>query len=93
VKLASMRLAIGTSRCRPAASSRSIGFAGCRKESGRYLRFCCRRGGQPVHRDEISEATGYKRSSRDTYLQRLRSRMLVKDDGRGGVRASENLFA
>jgi chromosome segregation and condensation protein ScpB len=49
--------------------------------------------GQPVPREEISEATGYKRSSRDTYLQRLRSRMLVKDDGRGGVRASEGLFS
>lgn len=45
-----------------------------------------------VYREEIDDITGYKRSSRDTYLQRLRSRKLVDDAGRGGVRASKNLF-
>jgi hypothetical protein len=44
-----------------------------------------------VERDALSEATGYKRSSRDTYLQRLSSRRLI-DIGREGVRASANLF-
>lgn len=44
-----------------------------------------------VDRDAISEATGYKRSSRDTYLQRLSSRELVTND-RGSVRASDMLF-
>ena len=45
-----------------------------------------------IGRDQIDEATGYKRSSRDTYLQRLGSRRLVESAGRGEVRASELLF-
>jgi len=48
---------------------------------------------ESVDREELSEYTDFKKSSRDTYLQRLRSRMLVKDDGRGRVRASEGLFS
>lgn len=44
-----------------------------------------------VARDTLSEMTPYKRSSRDTYLQKLGSRMLVTFD-RGSVRASEELF-
>lgn len=43
-------------------------------------------------RDAISEATGYKRSSRDTYLQRLGARELVTSE-RGGVRAADELFS
>jgi uncharacterized protein len=45
-----------------------------------------------VDRERISEATSYQRSSRDTYLQRLRSRQLVVEAGRGQVRASDTLF-
>jgi hypothetical protein len=45
-----------------------------------------------VPRDEISERTEYKRSSRDTYLQRLGSRRLVESVGRSEVRASDVLF-
>ncbi len=45
-----------------------------------------------VDREQLSKATGYLRSSRDTYLQRLQSRRLVESVGRGDVRASENLF-
>jgi hypothetical protein len=44
-------------------------------------------------REAISEATGYLRSRRDTYPQRLRSRQSVTEAGRGQVRASETLFA
>lgn len=44
-----------------------------------------------IERDTLSEQTGYKRSSRDTYLQRLVSRQLITTD-RGAVRASELLF-
>lgn len=40
---------------------------------------------------EIDDATGYKRSSRDTYIQRLRARALVITD-QAGVRAAETLF-
>jgi hypothetical protein len=46
-----------------------------------------------LDRDSLSEATGYKRSTRDTYIQRLKSRRLLEDVGRGEVRASGNLFS
>lgn len=46
-----------------------------------------------VSRDALSEATGYQRSSRDTYLQRLGSRRLVESVGRGEVKASDELFS
>jgi hypothetical protein len=45
-----------------------------------------------VERERISDLTGYKRSSRDTYLQRLAARQLVVNEGRGAVRATEELF-
>ena len=48
--------------------------------------------GKAVTREDLDEATGYRRSSRDTYLQRLVSRRLVVVEGRGAVRASETLF-
>jgi uncharacterized protein len=48
---------------------------------------------ESVGREYLSEETEYKRSTRDTYLQRLKSRRLVKDLGRGEVRASANLFS
>ena len=47
---------------------------------------------EAVDRERISEVTGYKRSTRDAYLQRLGSRRLVSDAGRGQVQASEELF-
>lgn len=46
-----------------------------------------------IARDELDDQVGYKRSSRDTYLQRLTSRQLVQAVGRGEVRASEDLFS
>jgi hypothetical protein len=45
-----------------------------------------------VAREAIDERTGYRRSSRDTYIQRLRSRLLVEVTGRGFVKASNDLF-
>lgn len=45
----------------------------------------------PVSRDVIGMVTGYKRSSRDAYIQRLRTRQLVKTDAHG-VTANEVLF-
>lgn len=45
-----------------------------------------------VSRDELSDSSGYKRSSRDAYLQRLGARRLVEDAGRGEVRATALLF-
>lgn len=50
-------------------------------------------GGSEVAREAIDEATGYKRSSRDAYLVRLKARGLVEFAGRGTVRASEELFS
>ena len=44
-----------------------------------------------VDRSVIDEATGYKRSSRDTYLQRMMAKQLVTASG-GQVRASDDLF-
>jgi hypothetical protein len=46
-----------------------------------------------VERDAISQATGYARSSRDTYIQRLSARKLLVQQGRGAVKASDVLFA
>lgn len=45
-----------------------------------------------VDKNALGEATGYMRSSRDTYLQRLKAKELVTDAGRGQVRASGDLF-
>jgi hypothetical protein len=56
------------------------------------LALLCKAHPNSVPRESISEETGYKRSSRDTYLQRLRSRKLVVDAGQGEVIASDNLF-
>jgi hypothetical protein len=46
---------------------------------------------EPVAREVLSEQSGYQRSSRDTYIQRLMARRLVTRDG-GGIRASELFF-
>jgi len=58
----------------------------------KILELLCRHYPDPVDRERISDATGYKRSSRDTYLQRLGARRLITTD-RAGVRASEELFS
>lgn len=47
---------------------------------------------ESVDRERLSEETGYQRSSRDAYLQRLNSRQLICQEGRGIVRASDKLF-
>ena len=44
-----------------------------------------------IDKETISEATGYAKSSRDTYLQRLGARELIITD-RAGVRAARELF-
>lgn len=45
-----------------------------------------------ILRDQLTELTGFKRSTRDAYLYRMSSKMLFSDTGRGEVRASDNLF-
>lgn len=47
---------------------------------------------QAVLRSDLDEPTGYKKTSRDTYIQRLGARKLVKILGRGQVAASDELF-
>ena len=59
---------------------------------GKILRVLVERHPHPVQRDELTEVTGYKRSTRDAYLQRLAAKQLVADASRGEVRASEDLF-
>lgn len=49
--------------------------------------------GQDVARETIDAQTGYKRSSRDAYLTRLKARGLVEFSGRGTIRASAELFS
>lgn len=56
------------------------------------LRMVCAAYPRAIDRDEISTETGHKRSSRDTYLQRLGARKLVSFPDRGVVIASEELF-
>jgi len=48
--------------------------------------------GANLSRDVISESTGFKRSTRDSYLSRLAAKQLVVDVGRGLVKASPTLF-
>jgi hypothetical protein len=45
-----------------------------------------------AEREWISAKTGYQKSSRDAYIQRLRSRKLVEAVGRGEVKANSDLF-
>lgn len=45
-----------------------------------------------VERNYLTERTGYLRSSRDTYLQRMVSKEIVVVTGYGQVGASDNLF-
>lgn len=45
-----------------------------------------------IQRDDLSEATGYQRSTRDRYLLYMRNKQLIEEPSRGEVRASEGLF-
>lgn len=47
---------------------------------------------EALSREDVSVRTGYKRSSRDTYLQRLRVRRLIEPGPFGTLRAAELLF-
>lgn len=47
--------------------------------------------GAQLTRDEISDQTGFKRSTRDAYIQRLATRQLVVVEGQT-IRISEHLL-
>ena len=44
-----------------------------------------------VEREEVDERTDYKRSSRDTYIQKLQARQLLVR-GAGAIQANQELF-
>lgn len=48
--------------------------------------------GREVDREEISEATNYKATSRNEYLRRLIARKLVEPVGKGMVKVSDKLY-
>ncbi len=58
----------------------------------RVLAVICEDYPAPIERDAISERTGYKKSSRDLFLQKLTSRGIVMPHNRGLVRAADQLF-
>lgn len=45
-----------------------------------------------VARADLDRQTGYQRSSRDAYLQRMRAKQLITEPTRGEVKASADLF-
>jgi hypothetical protein len=45
-----------------------------------------------LERQELSEKTGYMRSSRDAYIQRMTAKELITTPSQGMVRASDHLF-
>jgi hypothetical protein len=47
---------------------------------------------QAVQREALGDETGYKRSTRDAYIQRLTTRKLVENAGSGAVKATGILF-
>lgn len=47
---------------------------------------------QAISRDQISESTPYKRSARDTYISRMRSKEIILIESGGLLKASNNLF-
>lgn len=47
---------------------------------------------EAINRESLEETTGYKRSTRDAYIQRLKTRRLVEVTGPGEVKASDILF-
>jgi DNA-binding MarR family transcriptional regulator len=58
----------------------------------KILELLVRRHPGAIERDAITEQTGYKRSTRDSYLQRLDAKQLITEPARGSVAASEELF-
>jgi uncharacterized protein len=58
----------------------------------RVLQHVCKAFPQPFRKDDLEDSTGYSRSTRNAYIQRLRARGLVVNSGSGFVRASDHLF-
>lgn len=58
----------------------------------KILRILVEADGAPIDRETITIETGYQRSTRDAYIQRLGARQLVETEGRGMVKAHFLLF-
>lgn len=58
----------------------------------KILSRCILRFPAPVDRETLSNETGFKRSTRDAYIQRLTTRRLVIPVGQGRIQASDHLF-
>jgi len=58
----------------------------------KIMELCIEQYPEGITRDEISNLTGYKRSTRDTYIQRMLAKMVIQTQSRGRIMASENLF-
>lgn len=50
------------------------------------------RNGKPIPKDELDEATGFKRSTRDAYLLRMSAKRVVETPSTGMVQAAGALF-
>jgi uncharacterized protein len=59
----------------------------------KVLEIACRNYPADVDRAIIDQETGYARSTRDAYIQRLAAKKLVKDDMPGAIAASAELFS
>lgn len=57
----------------------------------KVLEYLIKAAGESLSRDDLSIATGFARSSRDAYIQRLKARELVETNGTA-VRAAGTLF-
>lgn len=83
---------ISRAPARPVVTPRAASSNGSLPKGERIMLTAIAQYPDGAERDQLSILTGYKRSSRDTYIQRLQSRRLVEAVGRGEVRASETLF-
>jgi hypothetical protein len=49
--------------------------------------------GAAISRDELTEGTGFQRSTRDAYIARMVAKKIIEPVGRGEVKAADLLFA
>lgn len=71
---------------------RAYWFSNLPEGERKILQLLCDQYPNTVNKESLETLTGYKRSSRDAYLNRLQAKRLVNLEIRGEVRASDNLF-
>lgn len=82
-------LLAGPDARRKIAHDNTLGIA----KGERAVLTACAQYGNGVSKETLTVLTGYKRSSRDTYLQRLRERGLIAYGGEGYVATEEGISA